>query len=208
MPVYIYTTLVGPPGSSDALPNGINNQGQIVGSYNDAITTHGFLYSAGAYTAGNRSAGTAARSTGNPARVPRIAGRRAYWAPREFMRTSLAEQDRACGPKPSNRGGINSRKRNPGGGGADGRRHVGGEIIVLDAERDSVKRAAPSTRLQFAIGGFGVGQRCVIDCNEALQNGIALANPVECRFDQIDRRQVPVAKRGCEPLDRLIDRLH
>jgi probable HAF family extracellular repeat protein len=50
MPVYIYTTLVGPPGSSDALPNGINNQGQIVGSYNDAITTHGFLYSAGAYT--------------------------------------------------------------------------------------------------------------------------------------------------------------
>ena len=50
MTVYIYTTLVGPSGSGDALPNGINNQGQIVGSYNDAITTHGFLYLAGAYT--------------------------------------------------------------------------------------------------------------------------------------------------------------
>ena len=50
MPVYIYTTLVGPPGSSGALPNGINNQGQIVGSYNDGSGSQGFLLSAGTYT--------------------------------------------------------------------------------------------------------------------------------------------------------------
>src|SRR5262249_35367449 len=53
-----YTTLDDPLGTSGTTPStsgtnaiGINDKGQVVGTYNDASgTTHGFLYAAGAYT--------------------------------------------------------------------------------------------------------------------------------------------------------------
>src|SRR5262245_9411192 len=49
----IVTTLDGPlgAGSFGAFANGINNEGQIVGSYDDEnMHAHGFLYSNGSYT--------------------------------------------------------------------------------------------------------------------------------------------------------------
>src|SRR5262245_18152843 len=55
MPVYTYTTLDDPLAvGGDTLgtyASGINAAGQIVGYYNDATTTHGFLYSNSTYTA-------------------------------------------------------------------------------------------------------------------------------------------------------------
>jgi probable HAF family extracellular repeat protein len=50
MPVYIYTTLDDPAATNGTFATGINDQGQIVGTYNDAAGPHGFLYSGGVYT--------------------------------------------------------------------------------------------------------------------------------------------------------------
>jgi probable HAF family extracellular repeat protein len=44
-----YTT-VDAPGLPNAIANGINNSGQIVGSYSDAAGDHGFLFDLGSYT--------------------------------------------------------------------------------------------------------------------------------------------------------------
>jgi probable HAF family extracellular repeat protein len=49
--VYSYITLDDPLAHRDTVPNGINNAGQIVGSYVDASNhEHGFLYSGGTFT--------------------------------------------------------------------------------------------------------------------------------------------------------------
>src|ERR1700681_381710 len=46
-----FTTLFGPAGSQEVSANGVNNAGQIVGSYQDAnFGAHGFLYDNGTYT--------------------------------------------------------------------------------------------------------------------------------------------------------------
>ncbi|HET7019153.1 MAG TPA: hypothetical protein VFI58_00380 [Xanthobacteraceae bacterium] len=49
MPVYTYTTIEGPLVTTDLIGGGINDNGQIVGTYFDA-TNHGFLLSGGTYT--------------------------------------------------------------------------------------------------------------------------------------------------------------
>src|SRR5262249_34248037 len=51
MPVYNYTTFDDPlQVGVTTQPAGINDAGQIVGSYRNNSGTHGFLYSAGTYT--------------------------------------------------------------------------------------------------------------------------------------------------------------
>ena len=44
-----FTTLPFPAGAIDVLPLGMNNGGTIVGVYYDLQSTHGFLYSQGAF---------------------------------------------------------------------------------------------------------------------------------------------------------------
>ncbi len=46
---YLFTT-INVPGASLTLANGINNAGQIVGRFSDAMGTHGFLLSGGVFT--------------------------------------------------------------------------------------------------------------------------------------------------------------
>ena len=41
-----YTT-ISPPGSISSMADSINNRGEIVGTFNDGVTYHGFLASAG-----------------------------------------------------------------------------------------------------------------------------------------------------------------
>lgn len=48
---YTYTP-ISVPGSDFTSANGLNNAGQMVGSYSNSTGTHGFLYSDGAYTTG------------------------------------------------------------------------------------------------------------------------------------------------------------
>src|SRR5262249_61130220 len=52
MPVYTYTTFDDPLNTSGdgTLASGINDTGQIVGTYADASGVHGFLLSGGSYT--------------------------------------------------------------------------------------------------------------------------------------------------------------
>jgi probable HAF family extracellular repeat protein len=58
MPTYTYTTLDDPAGNGGTSPGGINDAGQIVGTYtvvtfshaNSFSTTHGFIYAGGTYT--------------------------------------------------------------------------------------------------------------------------------------------------------------
>jgi probable HAF family extracellular repeat protein len=50
MPVYTYTTIDDPSATKGTTANDINNEGQIVGSYNNASGQHGFLYSNGVFT--------------------------------------------------------------------------------------------------------------------------------------------------------------
>jgi len=59
MPVYTYTTIDDPLGTSVAF--GINDAGQVVGGYSDATNhEHGFLYSGGTFTTLALSADTLA----------------------------------------------------------------------------------------------------------------------------------------------------
>ena len=52
MPVYTYTTFDDPlaSGGDGTHAAGINDTGQIVGTYDDASGVHGFLLSGGSYT--------------------------------------------------------------------------------------------------------------------------------------------------------------
>jgi|SRR6516164_7878351 len=50
MPIYTYTTLDDPLATTSTIASGINDMGQIVGSYRNASGRHGFLYSGGVYT--------------------------------------------------------------------------------------------------------------------------------------------------------------
>ena len=52
MPVYTYTTFDNPLNTSGdgTLASGMNDTGQIVGTYADASGVHGFLLSGGSYT--------------------------------------------------------------------------------------------------------------------------------------------------------------
>lgn len=50
MTTYTYTPFSGPPGTSGGTPLGINDQDQIVGSYNTSSGIFAFLYSNGVYT--------------------------------------------------------------------------------------------------------------------------------------------------------------
>ena len=49
MSVYVYTTLNAPAGTNGTGAHGINNLGQIVGTYQNATGKHGFLESGGTY---------------------------------------------------------------------------------------------------------------------------------------------------------------
>ena len=49
VPSYSFTT-INVPGATNTQANGINNRGEIVGSFTDATGTHGFIYSAGTFT--------------------------------------------------------------------------------------------------------------------------------------------------------------
>ncbi len=60
---YTYTS-ISVPGGTSALARGLNNAGQIVGSYADNTGTHGFLYSNGAYTTINAPNGTSTELLG------------------------------------------------------------------------------------------------------------------------------------------------
>src|SRR5438477_3476654 len=52
MPTYTFATLNDPAATDGTTPEGINDSGQIVGTYTGSDNAvHGFLYSAGAYTA-------------------------------------------------------------------------------------------------------------------------------------------------------------
>ena len=50
MPVYTYTTIDDPLATANTHANGINDNGQIVGSYTNNSGGHGFLLSGGTYT--------------------------------------------------------------------------------------------------------------------------------------------------------------
>ena len=49
MPIYTYTTLDDPNVANSTRAFGINDMGQIVGTYNDDSGIHGFLLSGGTY---------------------------------------------------------------------------------------------------------------------------------------------------------------
>jgi probable HAF family extracellular repeat protein len=51
-------TMIDPPGSTSTIADGINDLGQIVGSYYDSSGEHGFIYSGGAYTIIDAPGGT------------------------------------------------------------------------------------------------------------------------------------------------------
>jgi probable HAF family extracellular repeat protein len=48
-PAYTFTTIY-VPGSTGTVANGVNDAGQIVGTFSDSSGGHGFLYSGGVYT--------------------------------------------------------------------------------------------------------------------------------------------------------------
>ena len=67
---YTYTS-INVPNSAFTTARGLNDAGQIVGSYADSAGTHGFLYSNGAYTTINAPGGTSTQLLGinNPGQI-------------------------------------------------------------------------------------------------------------------------------------------
>ena len=116
--------------------------------------------------------------------VPRITrGRRI--AVGELRRVGLAEDDRARGPEPSDRGRVFAGPAVGEGPGAGGRRQSGDVKDILHGDRNTVHRPADggALRLLGALARGGQGT-LVIDVHPRLHAAVERANPLEARLDE------------------------
>src|SRR4051794_25787582 len=121
--------------------------------------------------------------------VPGIPGRRGDGAPCELVCPGLAEQYRAGLTKPANRGCILEWKGYARCRASGGRRHVPGEVVVLNGDGNAMQRSAPLAGPDFrlclaCLPQRGIGRKVDV----ALQGPVVSSDAVEEAFGERDRR--------------------